>query len=58
MEAVATEPIDLMQVRKVATYSLPMWVWLWLKQEAESRETNASALIAELVRKEQEAKAA
>jgi hypothetical protein len=54
----ATAVIDLQEVKKHATYSLPMWVWLWLQSEAAKRETNASALIVDLVRKEQEGRAA
>lgn len=50
--------IDIKFVKKNATYSLPMWVWLWLKNESAKRETDASALIVELVRKEQEGRAA
>lgn len=46
------EPIDLMDVVKAATYTLPVGVWLWLKQEAERRGTTASALIVELARNE------
>jgi hypothetical protein len=33
-------------------------VWEWLQSEAAKRETNASALIVDLVRKEQEGRAA
>jgi len=52
------EPIDLLQVKKNATYSLPLTVWLWLQQEAERRQTHASALIVDLVLREQERQAA
>jgi len=57
MQEVA-EPIDLLQVKKNATYSLPLDVWLWLKQEAERRATDASALIVDLVLRERERNAA
>lgn len=59
MKSAVAEPIDLEQVKKIATYSLPVAVWDWLKQEAERRNTTASGLIVDLVRKEQaEAQAA
>lgn len=50
--------IDPNTAKRTATYSLPWAVWAWLKAEAERRETDASALIADLVRKEQEQVAA
>ena len=46
---------EVMDVKKHATYSLPLSIWLWLKDEAARRDTDASALITELVRKEQKA---
>lgn len=50
--------VDPMEVKRNVTCSLPIGVWLWLKQEAARRNTNASALIVDLVAKEQEAQAA
>ena len=58
MQQMAADPIDLMEVSKAATYSLPVGVWLWLKQEAERRNTTASGLIVELVREAQKEQAA
>ncbi len=52
-QTIEQETSELMDLKKNATYSLPIGIWLWLKREAEKRETDASSLIADLVRKEQ-----
>lgn len=54
----ANATIDLMDLKKNATYSLPIGVWMWLKEEARRRNTDASAVIVELVSQEQKAVAA
>ena len=61
-ESETLTPEGIGEVKKNATYSIPINIWLWLKSEAARRETDASALIVDLVRREQaeqqEAKAA
>ena len=49
---------DLSEIKKNATYSLPINVWLWLKEEAIRRNSDASSLIVEMVQREQEAQVA
>lgn len=53
-----TNLIDVTDMKKTATYSLPISVWLWLKDEARRRNSNASALIVDLVSQEQKEVAA
>lgn len=47
------ETLDPKDVKRNATFSLPVGVWLWLHAEARRRNTNASALIVDLVAREQ-----
>jgi len=51
MQGTVTER-DLTQVIKAATYTLPVWAWQWLKDEAKRRDTSASGLIVALIAKE------
>lgn len=54
----ADETIDLMDMKRNATFSLPVGVWAWLKDEARRRNTSASGVIVELVSQERNAVAA
>ena len=58
METQTERIADLMAMKRNATYSLPIEVWMWLKAEARRRDTDASAVIVELVSREQKAIAA
>jgi hypothetical protein len=49
---------DVMDLKKNATFSLPVGVWAWLKDEALRRNTSASGVIVELVSQEKKAIAA
>jgi len=49
---------DFADIKKNATYSIPVNIWIWLKDEAARRNTDASALIVDLIRAEQEKQAA
>jgi hypothetical protein len=58
METQTERIADLMEIKKNATYSLPIGVWMWLKAEARRRDTDASSVIVELVTREKSAVAA